>query len=138
MTGAWDKAGESLLQRTAPPRLQAAYDRTPAGRPPGAPAVLDLGRLVLVRVAGDGGDAGDAATDCTLTYAATDLAGTALTHADGTAATGLTPAVPRYPLTTYLPAGAGGRSDLALAAWIDGVLTLLHCFGEIADSGACP
>jgi len=92
----------------------------------------------MVKVEKDGGNAGSAASgtiaavNCSFTYTVKDLAD------ETTLGTEITPERPRYPGTTYLEAGSGGRSDYGVAAYdADGDLILLHCEGEIEDTDTC-
>lgn len=88
-------------------------------------------RVELVKVSNDGGAAGSDAANCTYTYTISNLA-------DVEQATGLTPQMARYPLTAYLAAAAGGRSEYGLAAFVQGSWILLIAYGEIADTSTCP
>lgn len=134
------------------PDLQAGVDRYPASQQPvlretvnrdfggsqvradgqgiivwrkkGAPGVF------VVKVASDGGDAGGVGTDCSLTYTVTDLSGRVL-------GTGVSPEQSRYPETTYLPAGADGRSFYGIAGYDENGNLLLLKIDEIADATTC-
>jgi len=92
------------------------------------------GSLSVVTVEKDGGDNGDASTTCSVTYEVKSLSGTTL-------ASRVTPEQGRYTDTTYLPAGEGGRSAYAIAAYVgtgaSTGLILLSVPGEIADNTAC-
>jgi len=78
--------------------------------------------LFPVLVTKDGGEAGDADTDCSLTYTVNDLAGFELE-------TGLSPECGRLPKTEYVEPGA----DSAAVAYRDatGGLHLYHVAGEV-------
>lgn len=87
--------------------------------------------LMLVKVEKDGGDAGDASTTCTFTY-------TVKTLGDDTLEEEVTPEQARYENCAYLEAGAGDRSEYAIAAKNeDNDLILLWVPGEIPDTTAC-
>jgi hypothetical protein len=88
------------------------------------------GGLRLVKVSKDGGVAGTDATNCTWTYTVKTLGGT-------TMETTISPEQARYPNTTYLQAGTGGRSEYAIAQYVSGTLKLIWVPGEIADTSTC-
>ncbi len=92
---------------------------------------VELDSVQLVKVSKDGGVSGGAAANCTWTYTVTTIAGATLD-------TTVSPEQARYSNTTYLEAAAGGRSEYALAQWVDGNWKLIWVPGEIANAGACP
>ena len=116
----------ALRQRDAGPDMVVDELGT-SQRPP----VFARSKLELVTVAKDGGVAGDDETTCTWTYTVKTLGGI-------TMETGISPQQARYSDTTYLEAGAGGRSKYALAQYVDGTLILVWVAGEKEDPSPCP
>lgn len=117
---------DALRQRDSSPDT-VVDDLGSSQRPP----VFARCKLELVTVAKDGGVGGDSGTNCTWTYTVKTLGGI-------TMETGISPEQARLPSVTYLEAAAGGRSEYALAQYVDGTLILVWVAGERPDTTACP
>jgi len=137
-----------MLQRATPSDpIGEAYDRTPAGLPPGPPMAANI---FVVTVEKDGYDAeaspntegaggkwvdgeGSGHENCTWTYTVKDYwSGDVLTMADGSDAEDLTPAHWRIAKCEYSAGTVGLATRNA-----DGDIVLLMVFNESPGAGVC-